>query len=74
MYIVTGDLVIKGKSQPATIEVTINAATTHPFENKPVIGLSAVGSLLRSEWDLGKNVPFVSDEVEIRIEAELFKG
>jgi len=74
VYIVTGDLVIKGKSQPATLEVTINAATTHPFENKPVIGISAVGSLLRSEWDLGKSVPFVSDKVEIKIEAELFKG
>ena len=73
VYIVTGDLVIKGKSLPATIEVTINAATTHPFENKPVIGLGAVGSLLRSEWGLGKNAPYVSDEVEIRIEAELFK-
>ncbi len=74
VYIVTGDLIIKGKSQPATLEVTINAATTHPFENKPVIGISAVGSLLRSDWGLGKNVPFVSDKVEIKIEAELFNG
>ncbi len=73
-YTVTGDLTIKGKTHPATLNVTINAATTHPLANKPVIGFSADGKLLRSNWNLGKSVPFVSDEVTLQIEAELFPG
>ena len=68
----TGDLIIKGKSHPASLNVTINAATTHPLAGKPVIGISADGALLRSNWDLGKSVPFVSDEVTLQIEAEMF--
>lgn len=73
-FIVTGDLIIKGQAQPASLNVTINAATTHPLANKPVIGLSANGKLLRSVWGLGKSAPFVSDEVKLQIEAELFPG
>ncbi len=73
-FIVTGNLIIKGKTHPASLNVTINAATTHPLAGKPVIGISADGKLLRSNWDLGKSVPFVSDEVTLQIEAEMFPG
>jgi len=71
---VTGDLTVKGQTKPVTLDVTINAATNHPMSKKPVIGISAEGQLLRSDWGLGKNAPFVSDEITLKIEAEMLQG
>ena len=71
---VTGDLTVKGQTKPVTLDVTINAATNHPMSNKPVVGISAEGQLLRSDWGLGKNAPFVSDEITLKIEAEMLQG
>ena len=69
----TGDLTIKDVTKPVTLDVTVNAAMNHPMNKKPVVGISAKGKLLRSEWGLGANAPYVSDEVQLTIEAEMFK-
>ncbi len=71
-YNVTGDLTVKGTTKPVTLQVTINAAMEHPRSKKPVVGISAFGGLKRSEWGLGDAVPFVSDEVKLEIQAEMF--
>ncbi len=73
-YLVTGDLAIKGASKPASLSVTINAAMDHPMSGKPVIGMDASGSVLRSEFGMGKWAPNVSDEIAINITAELIKA
>lgn len=70
-YKVTGDLTVKGETQPLELSVTINAAMNHPMSGKPVIGLDASGGLLRSSFGLGKFAPNVSDEVSLNISAEL---
>jgi len=70
----TGDLTIKDITKPVQLKVTVNAATMHPMENKPVVGISAVGGLLRSEWGLGANAPYISDEVKLEIQAEMMHG
>jgi len=71
---VTGDLTIKGQTKPVTLDVTINGAKSHPMKKQPAIGITATGQLLRSDWGLGKNAPFISDEVTLRIEAEMLQG
>ncbi len=71
---VTGNLTIKGETKPATLDVVINAAKVHPMKEKPVIGITATGKVVRSDWGLGANAPFVSDEVLLRVEAELIQG
>lgn len=68
---ITGDLTIKGITKPVTLEATVNKAGIHPFNKKPTIGVSATGTLLRSDWDLGKYAPAVTDEVELNIQVEL---
>lgn len=68
---VTGDLTIMGITKPVTLDATINKAGTHPFNKKPTIGVSATGTLLRSDWNLGKYAPAVTDEVELNIQVEL---
>lgn len=67
----TGDLTIKDVTKPVTLDVIVNGAMDHPMKNKPVIGVTATGSVLRSEWGLGANVPFISDEVTLNVTAEL---
>ena len=56
------------------LKVTVNNAMMHPMAKKPVVGISAVGGLKRSQWGLGANAPFISDDVKLQIEAEMIKG
>lgn len=71
---VMGDLTIKGESKPAALNVSINAAMNHPMSGDPVVGLEASGTLLRSEYGMGKFAPNVSDEIALNITAELVKA
>jgi len=68
---VTGDLTVKDVTKPVIMVVTVNAAMLHPRSKKPIVGISAVGGLKRSEWNLGASAPFVSDEVKLEIQAEM---
>ena len=69
-----GNLTIKGRSRPVLLDVTINNAIQHPMKNVPAIGFSATGTLLRSDWGLSRNIPFVADEVTVNIEIEFLHG
>ncbi|MEQ8751350.1 MAG: YceI family protein [Amphiplicatus sp.] len=66
---VTGDLTIKGITKPVTLDVTFNKADAIKDGNK--IGFSAKGVVKRSDYGVDKHVPYVSDDVEVIIEAEL---
>ena len=46
----------------------------HPMAKKPVVGISAFGGLKRSQWGLGANAPYISDDVKLEIQAELLQG
>ena len=68
---VKGDLTVKGITKPVMLKGTINKAADHPMKKKPTIGVSATGTLMRSDWDLGLYVPNVGDEVTLNIQVEL---
>jgi len=67
----TGDLTIKEVTKPVQFLVTVNAAMLHPRSKKPIVGISAVAGLKRSDWGLGAAAPFVSDEVKLNVQAEM---
>ncbi len=67
----TGDLTLLGQTNPVTLDVTLNQHQPHPFSGTMTAGLSASGTILRSEWGLGYAVPAVSDELKLSIETEL---
>lgn len=71
---ITGDLTMKGITKPITLEATINKAANHPMRKTPTIGVSASGTLMRSDWDLGRYAPNVGDEVTLNIQVELIKS
>lgn len=75
----TGDLTIKGITKPVTLDITLNYAGEHPlgafldkYKGRQAAGFKAAGRVLRSEFDLGRNAPLVSDWVDIEINTELY--
>lgn len=70
---VEGELTIKGVTRPVTLELTAFQAMPHPMRKKDAIGANAVARVKRSEFDMGKHAPFVSDEVTLSISVEAVK-
>jgi len=73
---VTGDLTLAGETRPMVLDVTWIDAGNYPFGDRHyAIGISARGSILRSEWGMTYGVAdgLVGDEIEIIIEAEFIR-
>ncbi len=70
---VAGNLTIKGVTKPVTLTVTSFHAMPHPMLKKDAIGANAVAKVKRSDFNMGKNVPYVSDEVTLSISVEAVK-
>lgn len=70
---VTGDLTLRGETNPVTLDVTLNKAGEYPFGHKRfVLGLSLSGEIMRSDWGMtyGVDGDIVGDAVQIMIETE----
>jgi len=66
----TGDLTIKGVTRPVTLEVTHFKCMPHPMLKAPACGANATTQVKRSDFNMGKNAPFVSDEVTLTLAIE----
>jgi polyisoprenoid-binding protein YceI len=74
---VRGDLTIKDVTKEAEFDVTVHNVGAHPvgkyfkyFEGT-WLGVTAVATIKRSEWNMGAFVPMGSDEIRIVINSEL---
>ena len=70
---VEGNLTIKGVTRPVTLTVSSFHSMPHPMLKKDAIGANATTKVKRSEFNMGKNVPYVSDEVTLTIAVEAIK-
>jgi polyisoprenoid-binding protein YceI len=70
---VQGMLTIKGISKPITLEVMTFQRKPHPMLKKDAIGASATAIVKRSDFNAGKDVPAVGDDVTINIAIEAIK-
>ena len=70
---VDGDLTIKGITKPVTLAVTSFECKPHPMVKKEACGANAVAHVKRSDFNMGKYVPAVSDEVTLSIPVESIK-
>lgn len=70
---VNGNLTIKGVTKPVTLTVTSFHAMPHPMLKRDAIGANAVTKIKRSDFNMGKNAPFVSDDVTLNIAVEAIK-
>ncbi len=77
---VTGDLTFLGVTKPVTLDVSYGNSGEHPlgqfidYYKGEWVGVTATGTIVRSEWGLGFGAPITSDEVELFISAELKKN
>jgi polyisoprenoid-binding protein YceI len=69
----SGELTIKGITKPVNIEVSNFACSRNFITLKYMCGANASAKLNRSEFDLGKYVPFVGDEISLNIVIEASK-
>jgi polyisoprenoid-binding protein YceI len=67
---ITGDLTIGEVTRPLVLDAELNAAGEHPVTGQPTLGVSAVGTVTRSEYGIDTLVGPVSDDVTVEIEAE----
>ena len=67
---VEGNLTIKGVTKPVTLNITSFQAMLHPMLKKDAIGANAVAKIKRSEFNMGKYAPYVSDDVTLIIGLE----
>ena len=70
---VDGNLTIKGVTKPVTLEVTSFQAMPHPMLKRDAIGANATTRVKRSDFNMGKNAPYVSDEVTLTLAVEAVK-
>jgi len=70
---VAGDLTIKGVTKPVTLTVTSFHCMPHPMLKKDACGANATAKIKRSDFNVSKHVPYVSDEVTLTIPVEAIK-
>jgi polyisoprenoid-binding protein YceI len=70
---VEGDLTIKGVTKPVALAVTSLFCMPHPMLKKEACGANITAKIKRSDFNMGKNVPYVSDEVTLTIPVESIK-
>lgn len=74
---VKGDLTIKDVTKEAEFDVTVHNVGEHPvgkyfkYFAGNWLGVTAVATIKRSEWNMGAFVPMGSDEIRIVINSEL---
>jgi polyisoprenoid-binding protein YceI len=70
-YTLDGDLTIKGISKRVPFDLMFNGTNVYALDEKTHAGFLATAVILRSEFDVGYGVPIASDEVRLRIDAQL---
>ena len=70
---VEGNLTLKGVTRPVTLTVSDFKAAPHPMLKKDAIGANATTKVKRTDFNMGKNVPYVGDEVTIDIAIEAIR-
>lgn len=71
---ITGDLTLNGVTKSVVLDAKMNSVTdSHPLSKKPWVGFNATTTLLRTDYNVGAFVPFVSDEIPVVISIEAGK-
>jgi polyisoprenoid-binding protein YceI len=68
-----GQLSIKGITRPVTIEVTYFSCKFMFIYLKSACGANGKATILRSDFNVGRYVPFVSDEITLYFSVEAIK-
>ena len=70
---VTGDLTFHGVTKPVVLDVTFNGVGSGMIPLTTRTGFSAMTTIKRSEFGVGKYAPLIADDVTLNIEVEFEK-
>ena len=70
----SGDLTIKGITKPVTLAVTHFKCMPHPIVKVEACGANATTQVKRSDFNMSKHVPYVSDEITLTLAIEALKA
>ncbi len=68
-----GELTLKGVTKPVTLTITHFMCMPHPMLKKEACGADATAMVKRTDFNMGKNAPYVGDDVTISIAVESVK-
>ena len=71
--VIAGDLTLNGVSKPITLNAIWAGAILSPISKVPVFGISATGTIKRSDFGVTAGLPAIGDDIELRIETEYDK-
>jgi polyisoprenoid-binding protein YceI len=69
---VEGTLVMLGQARPMRLDITRFKCGLNLANRKRGCGADAQGSLLRSDFGLQNGIPFIGDEVRLRVQVEAY--
>ena len=69
----SGDLTIKGVTKPVTLAITHFKCALNPMRKMDACGANATTQIKRSEFNMGKYAPNISDEVTLTLAIEAVK-
>jgi len=70
---IEGNLTLKGITKPVTLTVVSFHCMPHPMLKKDACGATATAKVKRTDFNMGKNAPYVGDEVTIPLPVEAYK-
>lgn len=70
-FTLLGDLTVNGITRAVKLQARANTIGPHPFyDNAAAAGFEAITTLRRSDFNMGKYAPVVSDDLAVRITVE----
>jgi polyisoprenoid-binding protein YceI len=69
-----GNLTAHGTTRPITLAAHLNRVGVYPMLEVPAAGFSASAVIKRSEFGVGEGIPYVGDELAVRITAEALEA
>lgn len=70
-YRLSGELTIKGTTRRVDFDLEFSGTAVFPMDEKLHAGFLATTTIKRSEFGIGYGVPLASDEIAVRIDAQL---
>jgi polyisoprenoid-binding protein YceI len=71
---ISGNLTVHGVTRPVTLDAHFNHAGIYPMLEVPAVGFSATTTIKRADFGVSEGIPYVGDELSVRITAEALEA
>jgi polyisoprenoid-binding protein YceI len=71
---IDGSLTLHGITRPVSLDAHLNRVGVYPMLEVPAAGFSASAVIKRSEFGVGAGIPYVGDELKVRITTEALEA